>query len=335
MDVVESDRQTELLALSNIFAPLGLLEFGANQQLIWINPTALEILEIGADSKHNLSASQAFEALHNKCTDADHAKAVVDTASHMAELVYTDFVACINGQVFERVTYPSEQKDGGRVWRLRDISHIQSFFSTSSMTASYMEDSVKEQILLAEELQQTNQELAMAQRELEILATTDQLTGLPNRRSFFTEGESYLLGLKQSIGCVFLMADLDFFKKVNDTWGHACGDEAIKLFANVISDSVRPDDVTARMGGEEYAAILKDCTIEDAMGIAERIRSKIESTPLYYEDNEIRMTASIGLCRIDKKTEFSVEQALDAADQALYEAKETGRNKVCVFTFEK
>lgn len=162
------------------------------------------------------------------------------------------------------------------------------------------------------------------------LALTDQLTGLFNRRYLTTHFTKLLENAKVSGKslCV-LIFDLDHFKSVNDTHGHAVGDEVLKVFAERVSNKVRSFDLLARIGGEEFVAVLPDITQEIATQIAERLRESIETEPFTVSTPEgfLKVTTSIGGAIITPGT-ASAEEALKRADDALYEAKKTGRNLV-------
>ncbi len=162
------------------------------------------------------------------------------------------------------------------------------------------------------------------------LAVKDTLTGLFNRRYLMTHFTRLLQNARDNEKdlCV-LMFDLDKFKSVNDTYGHNVGDEVLKTFADRVSDKVRSFDLFARMGGEEFIAILPNITQELAIQIADRLRYEVEKDlfPVSTEEGLLKVTTSIGAAII-KAGDASVEEALKRADDALYKAKETGRNVV-------
>ena len=162
-------------------------------------------------------------------------------------------------------------------------------------------------------------------------STTDFLTGLKNTRSFDILFNSVVKnavenGRKVSI----LMLDIDFFKKVNDTYGHNVGDIVLKELGELLSISVRNIDVVARIGGEEFCIILKGCSKEKTLEIAERIRTTVEENQICISDSEkLKITISIG-CTIYPDTTEDIGKIKELADMKLYEAKRTGRNKVCI-----
>ena len=166
------------------------------------------------------------------------------------------------------------------------------------------------------------------QRELNRIATTDFLTGIPNRRSFMEMGEREL---RRSIryGNHFALAvvDLDLFKKINDTYGHQVGDVVLKQFCRICEKDLRETDILGRIGGEEFAIMLPNTSLPAARDVIERIRANIEKADIQIEKGKsLHFTASFGLTKNDDIPEL--ELIFKSADQALYQAKETGRNKV-------
>lgn len=159
-------------------------------------------------------------------------------------------------------------------------------------------------------------------------AVTDSLTGLYNRRYLDTHLQKLLEKNKESKKdlCVLIL-DIDYFKEVNDTHGHGVGDEVLKTFAHRLKDSLRSFDLVARLGGEEFVAILPDTSKEMSMTIAERLRTSISRHPIKcaVEDGEISITTSIGGALIEHG-DHSVSEVLERADKMLYDAKNGGRN---------
>lgn len=160
------------------------------------------------------------------------------------------------------------------------------------------------------------------------LSITDELTGLYNRRHFEQNFEREFLRAKR-YGSKFSVAiiDIDFFKKINDTYGHLCGDYVLREIAYTIQDSFRKTDMVFRYGGEEFVVILTETSLENALIPLERLRKKIEAKNLFYEGKNINITVSIGLNSDTTKYE-SASEFLDMADKALYNAKENGRNRI-------
>ena len=165
------------------------------------------------------------------------------------------------------------------------------------------------------------------QQELTILAMTDQLTGLYNRHSLFDIGPKYLSDAKRHKFPVSLLVfDLDHFKNVNDTYGHAVGDIVLQLIGQVLQENCRNEDFVARFGGEEFVMLLSHCDLDFAVTKAESLRQVIEMS----KPNDSTMTASIGVAVFSEDDDF--ESLFDKADKAVYEAKESGRNKVMVYS---
>lgn len=163
------------------------------------------------------------------------------------------------------------------------------------------------------------------------MATKDALTGLANRRFLETNINPLLAGIKRrktSLGV--LMCDMDFFKQVNDEYGHDVGDEVLKTLAIIMREAVRASDIVIRYGGEEFLILLTDCEMAMAIEVAEKIRQTVEEQLFRIEDMSIRKTLSIGVSIYPVDGEGFWE-CVKHADIALYQAKDTGRNKVMRF----
>ncbi|MFQ5643211.1 MAG: diguanylate cyclase [Thiogranum sp.] len=174
-----------------------------------------------------------------------------------------------------------------------------------------------------DQLQRSRNELQLKNQQLEVLATRDPLTGCLNRRAFFERIDRAIARAQRSntpVACI--MADIDHFKKVNDTWGHATGDEVIKHFANLLSSDLRKADAIGRYGGEEFCLLLWDSNMEQALGTAERLRAAVEASTA-----ELPVTGSFGVACLDAGVTDSA-MLIDRADKALYAAKQGGRNRV-------
>jgi diguanylate cyclase (GGDEF)-like protein len=163
--------------------------------------------------------------------------------------------------------------------------------------------------------------------KLRQIADTDHLTGLMNRRAFLVAAEDamdFCHRYKRSMAT--LMIDIDHFKKINDTHGHAAGDGAIKRVAEIIGDCIRTTDKAARFGGEEFVVLLREVDQATAQSLAERIRSTLESSTIGYGSLDISVKVSIGIAIIDP-ADRDVQDMIERADQGLYLAKNTGRNR--------
>src|SRR5215470_13792543 len=162
------------------------------------------------------------------------------------------------------------------------------------------------------------------------MAITDQLTGLHNRRYMARHLDNLIASSKRSGKPLsFVIMDIDFFKSINDTNGHDIGDEVLKEFASRIAANVRGIDLACRYGGEEFVVVMPDTDVAFAFSVAERLRQQIEVTPIVISrnPNELKITVSMGIAKSEGADDTS-EALLHRADQALYRAKRSGRNRV-------
>jgi len=166
----------------------------------------------------------------------------------------------------------------------------------------------------------------IAREKLIQLATTDELTGLNNRRHFINLATQEFARAKR-YGETFsiLMIDIDYFKSINDTIGHSGGDATLREFGVIMNSFFRSTDFAGRLGGEEFAVILPKLNIDSAHRVAEKFRKEIAKTTLIYENNKLSFTVSLGVAVYSDGLE-NFEQLVKLADQSLYEAKRRGRN---------
>ena len=163
-------------------------------------------------------------------------------------------------------------------------------------------------------------------------AALDALTNLNNRRQFETRlGQEISITKRQGKPLCAMMIDIDFFKSVNDTYGHAAGDEVLRTVAGIIKQALRESDIPARYGGEEFAVLLPFTHLDEAKIVGERLRKSVETTPITInqeteDEKQINVTISMGLAEFN--TQESGEALFERADKALYEAKTNGRNQV-------
>jgi diguanylate cyclase (GGDEF)-like protein len=165
---------------------------------------------------------------------------------------------------------------------------------------------------------------------LEELCETDALTGLANRRSFDRRLDLELSRTRRyGVKSALVMIDLDHFKKLNDRFGHRAGDAVLRRVASILDTEKRAGDLVVRYGGEEFAAILSDTTIGEALSWAERARQRIAACRIPWAGSSLALTASFGIAGA---TSWAVtkERLIESADQTLYEAKRRGRNTVVV-----
>ena len=203
----------------------------------------------------------------------------------------------------------------GRTWLLVNAMPLQRNGRVDEVYASF--EDITERVLLSQ--------------ELKLQASTDFLTGAANRRSLMQR-----LGLEfdrvqrlSGYGCAVLAVDLDLFKQVNDTWGHAAGDAVLQHAAALMRQVTRQHDLVARSGGEEFTLVLPDTGVDDAQALAERLRDWLQTQPVQHQGRPLMVTVSIGVGLIEP-ADANVDAVLARADNALYQAKSAGRNRVCL-----
>lgn len=194
---------------------------------------------------------------------------------------------------------------------------------------------------LHHELESKHEALNEANARLAALATTDPLTGLPNHRTVMGRLEEEISRCQRSQEtCAVLFIDLDHFKQINDTWGHRAGDAVLCETGRRLSKALRLEDFVGRYGGEEFAVILTDVTLDEAQQVAGRLQHVLADEPFEWEVDDtsqptsISITGSIGVALLHQHAN-TCETLIEAADAAMYHAKHTGRNRVCVSGDEK
>jgi diguanylate cyclase (GGDEF)-like protein len=268
---------------------------------------------------------------------ADSGKTALDIVgnNHRIDLIILDLVMPeINGlQVCEIIRENLKLRDIPIIFLTasNDQEYLLQAFEIGAVDYIYMPCNALELLARVKnhlELKNTRDQLKEALIELKKLAATDELTGLPNRREIITQAEREFARVKRHGGELsILIIDIDHFKKINDNYGHDIGDEAIKVMANNASNCVRKDDVFGRFGGEEFVALLPCSNTEGALIVAERIRESIANNPLDLDGTTITLTVSVGATTY-RKDDHSINDMLKRADQALYQAKNLGRDRV-------
>jgi len=222
---------------------------------------------------------------------------------------YLTLPLAIEGEIIGCISVNSEQPNAF------DAQHLQFFSVIGYQMAATLEHF---------------QRLSSVKKE----AIYDTLTGLVNRRYFeerlsVETEKAFPSGSNLSV----IMVDIDHFKRVNDTFGHAGGDKVLREIASLLKSSVRrQDDMVARYGGEEFVLVLPGVALEAASTIAERIRRSVENTPVDIGETQVHLTISLGLSSFPIHRAKSKEELVKMADLALYDAKRRGRNRVCIFT---
>ncbi len=174
-------------------------------------------------------------------------------------------------------------------------------------------------------------DLAQAYEKINNMAITDSLTGLANHRAFMHGFEIMINRTQRNESMLaLLMCDVDFFKGINDRYGHPYGDQVLRQVAEQLSQNVRVIDLAARYGGEEFVVLLEDSDQAGAQIMAERLRKQVENLPLQHNHEKVKVTVSIGISVYPTDGE-GIQKLIDCADQALYHAKASGRN--CIVTW--
>lgn len=297
----------------NILAE-GVLILDRREQIVLANTALMENLRRKEESLLGKKASNLGWFVDPKSTDHEYPwiRAIAEGAK----------------QTGARILLPMGN-DGEKIFHVNAVPILDAKGATQG-TIAVFEDITelegKNRLLedMVQQLAASRAAIETKNKELTYLATRDPLTNCFNRRALYEHLNGKFDGARASDGefsCI--MADIDFFKKVNDTYGHAAGDEVIKMAANSLREVVRDLDMVARFGGEEFCVILPGAPIEQAQMIAERCRAKIEGE----ETNGIKVTGSFGVTSI-RMGAGSATQLIQQADEALYYSKQHGRNKV-------
>jgi len=219
-------------------------------------------------------------------------------------------------------------KDNVRSHVIMIRHHMDTFFSEDTVQQKYSDEVVQQ---LAKDLITVKQEAEALREQLEqkrLQATHDTLTRIPNRLAYDEWiSQEHDRFVKYDTPFVLMVWDVDFFKRVNDEFGHQAGDKVLRIVAQMLSENIRDADFVARYGGEEFVVVLPGTTQAAAMKVADNIRKGIESCAFHFRDKPVKVTASAGVCEIRENE--TVEGLFDRADKALYKAKNSGRN-VCI-----
>ncbi|MBL7161353.1 MAG: diguanylate cyclase [Anaerolineales bacterium] len=190
---------------------------------------------------------------------------------------------------------------------------------------------------IGERVLDLEQRLRGAHDKMKYLAMHDELTGLWNRRAFYSHALAELdHAARGDLSLCIIMLDIDHFKSVNDRFGHLVGDQALKMVADTLMKHVRQYDRVGRWGGEEFIVILPTTTLEESIDVAERLRVKVASAKLPLKEPEgdgaLQVQISLGVACTIGDEGIELDTLVDRADEMLYQAKEAGRNRVCVYS---
>jgi two-component system, cell cycle response regulator len=197
------------------------------------------------------------------------------------------------------------------------------------LTKPFDQDELAARVGVGLRLVRLHREVEIKNVLLQELALTDGLTGLPNRRAIEEWAARQLSGaVRHGFSFHVVMADLDHFKLVNDTWGHAAGDMVLKKFAEIMRASCRSSDICGRMGGEEFLLAFTHASDENAAMVTERVRARLEAAEFQFREHKLTVTASFGVAGLKATEPSDFSLLLSQADAALYSAKRQGRNRV-------
>jgi diguanylate cyclase (GGDEF)-like protein/PAS domain S-box-containing protein len=293
--VKQEERQRLLASLGE-----GVFGVDAHNRCTFINPAALEMLGFGPD---DVLGRNQHEMFHHQQRDGDEYPAA----------------ECPVGKTLA----DGKPRKVENEWLLRKDGT--GFPAALTITPIAEGESHSGAVVVFRDLTEQKR----MESELLRLATTDFLTGLPNRRRFLEQLDLELARLRRGLApsAALLMLDLDHFKKVNDDYGHPAGDSVLQHFSALLRESLRRVDTAGRLGGEEFGVILAGSSMENACLYAERLREQVATTAFRSDHGPLKVTVSIGVTILSELDATSVA-ALARADLALYRAKSAGRNRV-------
>jgi diguanylate cyclase (GGDEF)-like protein/PAS domain S-box-containing protein len=303
--------------------------FGKNKMLSDVCSNIVEQFEdavVAIDSHHNITlfnegAQRTFGYAPNEIL-GKHLNLLLPDRFHLQhDLMIDEFGA--SGKISKGVSQRTRQIFGRR----KDGSEFAASVFIVKTGAGMMKSGFAAVIRDISENKKTEDELLR-------LAATDPLTGAFNRREFtsLADQESQRAN-RYNRPLAIMMLDLDHFKKLNDTYGHAAGDKALQRFTTLCCNALRTVDVFGRWGGEEFVTLLPETDAEGAVIIAERLRKIVSQSILVYNNQKIVLTTSIGIAQY-RSGELTVEGPLSRADSAVYDAKKAGRNRISVYRNE-
>lgn len=316
---------------------------------LWSNPVLMMVFSISGlvFATRFLNTETAFPRLHRVVVfgcvgfGAFEIFAVI-TGSHVSALLLSFFfIFLFSGSMVLLGAISVAQGDkSARYFLLASITHV----STSTVTAmavwglipysmiayraveiGMMVDAILLAMALAHQFNIVQQEKIQAEK----LAKVDPLTGMNNRRGFYElVTPVWSTGVRKKHDMSMIMLDIDRFKLINDTYGHAQGDDVLRHVAKDLMEGARKGDIAARWGGEEFILFMPETSLDEAIAIAERFRHRISSIPLDMEGEMISLTASFGVAHAENVS-ATIDDLVSAADKQLYMAKKQGRDRVC------
>ena len=247
----------------------------------------------------------------------------------------TAFEETLQGQVAEIRSVVNSKNDLGELGH-SIVSHLgfilqamEQYRTDENAREAALTEQLKDMQNRLDHMEKLAKEAQVAIEEQRKKAMHDALTGLPNREAYQERLQQEQQRLKRYGGSLSMMVcDIDFFKRINDSYGHLAGDKVLKIIAKALQRNLRDTDFIARFGGEEFVTLMPETNAQEAMQVAEKLRTKIEQSPFNFRKEPVRITMSFGI------SEFSQNEKADTvferADKALYKAKENGRNQVQV-----
>ncbi|MES1998928.1 MAG: GGDEF domain-containing protein [Pseudomonadota bacterium] len=310
--------------------------FMKDDELRWIygNPVILNLYQIDKNNYIGKTEDQLLPAeFAESCMESDRNAVAARTVSKSEERARTEDDVIHYYEVFKVPFYDGLTGEfHGLIGVGRDITdrkYAQEALEIENRARKENEEKLAH--LTATLEQKVSERTAELQKEMlnaELLARTDVLTGMRNRRAFFENSQVIDKQARRHHRIYSVVViDIDLFKKINDTHGHAIGDMAIQQLAEIINRNLRVSDVEGRIGGEEFALTLPETAINEAMEFAERLRAEISKNTIHFEDGEITLTASFGVAEFQADS-VSFDDILAKADKALFQAKTNGRNQV-------
>ena len=297
----------------------------------------LLIIDDSAAIRHQVEATMADGLLFQKVLKArDGVEGFKLLVSHPVDVILCDIeMPAIDGLKFLALLQSREDLKDTPVIMLTSHDDVATKVrGLESGASDYITKPFEPAELLARlkvhlQLKTLQDELRRSNRLLLELSQTDPLTRLCNRRSLTEMLESELNRCQRhQVPCALIMADLDHFKRVNDRYGHQAGDEVLIAFADLLHGLLRPYDLAARFGGEEFCLVLPETTLDQAREVAERIRRRVENFQFKGELSGLKLTVSLGVSWQPAEGIISETELIRLADEALYLAKNNGRNLV-------
>ena len=284
-------------------------------------------------------AFQPKSEIDELVSSATQASIAILVVSILIILIVATWMFFILGVPLGKLTHHIEQITGGNLnIQEIDVGDRNDEIGQLGNAFNAMHDTIKRQIqelnahreILEQEVKERTKDLELANKKLELISKTDELTGLPNRRDMNeTIANEMGRSARTHKPFCFIFIDIDHFKNINDTYGHACGDIILKSVAQTIRGLLRKYDVFARYGGEEFLTLLPETDLEGAAVVAERFRKQIEKMTVRYADFTIKITITLGVAKFDHR--LGADRSIQMADKALYQGKEGGRNRVIVW----